>query len=253
MIAGWIRQRCLVTPWVAIVLALTAVEGWAQDDDPFVAERLAMVGVIERIARQVGGDVPPTLDPRVLETMRTVPRHRFVPERLWDSAYDDRPLPIGHSQTISQPYIVALMTDLLGVSPGDRVLEIGTGSGYQAAVLAALGAEVYSIEIVTPLVTSARAALDGAGFAAVTTRQGDGYDGWAEHAPFTGIVVTAAASHIPPPLIDQLAPGGRMVIPVGPAFMVQHLVLVEKDADGEVTSRILLPVRFVPLTGGGSE
>lgn len=243
--------------WRAIAPALTLLlwtsPGHTQGDDPFAADRQAMVDVIERIAPQVGGDVPAALDPRVLEAMRSVPRHLFVPEDLWNAAYDDRPLPIGHSQTISQPYIVALMTDLLGVAPGDRVLEIGTGSGYQAAVLAALGVDVYSVEIVAPLADRARGALDGAGFAAVTTRQGDGYDGWPGQAPFAGIVVTAAASHIPPPLVAQLAPGGRMVIPVGPPFMVQHLVLVEKAADGGVRSRILLPVRFVPLTGGRAE
>ena len=249
MIAGRVRPSWLLV-FAATALALIADAAPAETDDRFVAERQAMVDHIERIAGRIGGDVPQTLEPRVLDAMRMVPRHQFVPEALWDAAYDDRPLPIGHSQTISQPYIVALMTDLLDVAPGDRVLEIGTGSGYQAAVLAALDAEVYSIEIVTPLAERARNALDEAGFAGAATRQGDGYDGWPAHAPFVGIVVTAAASHIPPPLVAQLAPGGRMVIPVGPAFMVQHLVLVEKDADGGVRSRILLPVRFVPLTSG---
>jgi protein-L-isoaspartate(D-aspartate) O-methyltransferase len=210
-----------------------------------------MVETIEAIARQAGGGaVPSLLDAAVLEALRRVPRHRFVPESEQRAAYDDRPLPIGHGQTISQPYIVALMTHLLAVEPGQRLLEIGTGSGYQAAVLAELAAEVHSIEIVAPLAERARHSLQAAGYGAVALRQGDGYYGWSEAAPFDGIVVTAAASHIPPPLIAQLKPGGRMVIPVGPAFLIQHLMLVEKDGEGRVSSRILLPVRFVPLTGG---
>jgi protein-L-isoaspartate(D-aspartate) O-methyltransferase len=172
-----------------------------------------------------------------------------VPEALRALAYEDRPLPIGYGQTISQPYIVALMTDLLEPTAGDRVLEIGTGSGYQAAVLAELGLEVYSIEIVPELGDEAAARLDRLGYDKVATRVGDGYDGWPERAPFDGLVVTAAAGHVPPPLIEQLKPGGRMVIPVGEPFRVQRLVLITKAADGSLRSRQLLPVRFVPLTG----
>ncbi len=202
--------------------------------------------VREQIARS-GWGREAVRDERVLEAMRSVLRHRFVLEALIDYAYADRPLPIGYGQTISQPYIVAAMTELLRVKPGDRVLEIGTGSGYQAAVLAAITDSVFSIEIVAPLATQAAVRLRTLGYG-VVTRQGDGYFGWSKHAPFDAIVVTAAASHIPPPLIEQLVPGGRMVIPVGPPLQVQSLVLVEKQSDGSVTQRSLMPVRFVPLT-----
>lgn len=190
------------------------------------------------------------LDPRVLEAIRTVPRHEFVPAGLRDDAYANKPLPIGHGQTISQPYVVAIMTDLLDPRSGDRVLEIGTGSGYQAAVAAELVQQVYSIEIVEPLHREAAERLGRLGYDNVHTRLGDGYYGWPEAAPFDGILVTAAAGHIPPPLVRQLAPGGRMVIPVGNRFQVQQLTLVEKDDEGRISSRQLLPVRFVPFTGG---
>ena len=189
------------------------------------------------------------VDPHVLAAIGKVPRHLFVSEALWDQAYGDYPLPIGEQQTISQPYIVALMTDLLALQPGDKVLEIGTGSGYQAAVLAELGMQVYSIEIIEPLGELARTNLAGLGYDNIEVRIGDGYYGWKEQAPFDAIIVTAAASHIPPPLIRQLRPGGHMIIPVGSRFMVQQLVLVDKNDDGEVTTRQVLPVRFVPLTG----
>ena len=191
-----------------------------------------------------------TLDKRVLAAMDRVERHRFVPPAQRPQAYENRPLPIGHGQTISQPYIVALMTDLLAPAAQHRVLEIGTGSGYQAAVLAELVREVYSIEIVQPLGAEASARLAQLGYRNVHTRIGDGYFGWAEHGPFDAIAVTAAATHVPPPLIRQLKPGGRMVIPVGASFLTQHLLLIEKRADGSVSSRQILPVRFVPLTGG---
>jgi protein-L-isoaspartate(D-aspartate) O-methyltransferase len=177
----------------------------------------------------------------------TRPRHEFAPDDL-RSAYDDRRCRSAR-QTISQPYIVALMTDLLRVEPTDAVLEVGTGS-LSGGRPSPLAARVYSIEIVPQLAEAAKARLAGLGFANVTVRAGDGYYGWQEAAPFDGIVVTAAASHIPPPLIRQLRPGGRMVIPIGGPFFVQQLMLVEKREDGTVTSRQLLPVRFVPLTGG---
>ena len=182
--------------------------------------------------------------------MAEVPRHEFVPENVRDLAYRNRPLPIGHGQTISQPYIVALMTDLLEVQIGSKVLEVGTGSGYQAAVLAELGAKVFTIEIIEPLGQLAKERLKRLGYGNVKTRISDGYYGWKEHAPFDAIIVTAAASHVPPPLVRQLKPGGRMVAPVGQRFLVQYLTMVEKGADGGVTSRLILPVRFVPLTGG---
>lgn len=189
------------------------------------------------------------LDEKVLQALRKVPRHEFVPEAQRPNAYLNRPLPIGHGQTISQPYIVAIMTDLLELDGNSRVLEIGTGSAYQAAVLAEVAGSVYTIEIIEALADRAARDLKRLGYDKVQSRAGDGYYGWEEAAPFDAIMVTAAASHIPPPLIKQLKPGGRMIIPVGGRFTVQHLVLVNKDQQNRITSRQLLPVRFVPLTG----
>ncbi len=186
-------------------------------------------------------------DPAVLTAMRKAPRHLFVPDEQIRHAYEDRPLAIGHGQTISQPYIVALMTELAEPRATHKVLEIGAGSGFQAAVLAEIVDHVYTIEIVEPLSRWARTRLDLAGYTNVTVKHADGYHGWEEHAPFDAIVVTAAAPHIPPPLIAQLKDGGRMVIPVGSRFRTQQLVLVEKDGD-RITSRNVLPVRFVPFT-----
>ncbi|HEU0188945.1 MAG TPA: protein-L-isoaspartate(D-aspartate) O-methyltransferase [Gallionella sp.] len=190
------------------------------------------------------------LSPSVIKAMEKVERHRFVPAALSALAYLNRPLPIGHGQTISQPFVVAMMTDLMKVKEGDRVLEIGTGSGYQAAVLAEIAGSVYTIEIIEPLGNEATERLKKLGYRNVETRVGDGYYGWPEAAPFDSIIVTAAASHVPPPLLKQLKPGGRMVIPLGAQFMTQYLMLVEKKPDGTVTSRQMLPVAFVPLTGG---
>jgi protein-L-isoaspartate(D-aspartate) O-methyltransferase len=190
------------------------------------------------------------LDRRLMDALARVPRHEFVPADVRDRAYENRPLPIGFGQTISQPYIVALMTDLLGVGPGDAVLEVGTGSGYQAAILAELGCRVSSVEIIPELAARARQALDRVGYGRVAVKAADGYYGWEDRSPFRAIVVTAAASHVPQPLLRQLGPGGRMVIPVGGPFLTQQLVLVEKARDGSVTTRSLLPVVFVPLTGG---
>ena len=185
----------------------------------------------------------------VMQAMNTVPRHEFVPANMRTMAYENRPLPIGHGQTISQPYIVALMTDLLQPQPDQRVLEIGTGSGYQAAVLSHLVEQVYSIEIIEELGESSAHLLTRLGYDNVETRIADGYDGWPQHAPFDSIIVTAAISHIPPPLVQQLKKGGRMVIPVGTRFQTQYLTLVEKDLQGKVTTRQILPVIFVPFTG----
>ena len=187
-------------------------------------------------------------DERVLAAMRTVPRHRFVPERLARSAYADHPLPIGEGQTISQPYIVALMTETLAVEEDDRVLEIGTGSAYQAAVLAELVAEVYSIEIRGPLAESAAALLDELEYANVQTRHADGYHGWPEAAPFDHIMITAAVDHVPPPLLEQLTVGGRLILPLGNPFAHQSLVVVTKSEDGFRMQEIL-GVLFVPMTG----
>jgi protein-L-isoaspartate(D-aspartate) O-methyltransferase len=190
----------------------------------------------------------PVRDRRVLEAMLTVPRHRFVRPQDAARAYGDHPLPIGHGQTISQPYIVALMTELLDVQAHHRVLEVGTGSGYQAAVLAQLASSVYSIEIVTTLGRQAVVRLAQLGYENVYTDIADGYFGWQEHAPFDRIIVTCAATLVPPPLIKQLRPGGRMCIPVGGPYSVQQLVVVEKPESGAIRMRKVLPVRFVPLT-----
>jgi protein-L-isoaspartate(D-aspartate) O-methyltransferase len=189
-------------------------------------------------------------DERVLAAMRRVPRHRFVPASVAPYAYEDRPLPIGHQQTISQPYIVAAMTEAIRPGPEDRVLEIGTGSGYQAAVLAEVVAHVYTIEIVAPLGEQARRTLADEGYTNVTVRVGDGFAGWPEEGPFDAVVVTAAPEEIPPPLLDQLAEGGRLVIPVGDAF--QDLRLVVRSPSG-LLSESLMPVRFVPMTGRAQE
>jgi len=186
--------------------------------------------------------------PAVLDAMRRVPRHEFVPPQARGRAYTDTPLPIGHGQTISQPYIVGFMTAELELDPGDRVLEVGTGSAYQAAILAELVREVVSIEIVEPLARSAAGRLERLGYRNITVLHGDGYFGYEPAAPFDAIIVTAAASHVPPPLVRQLAPGGRIAIPVGRGF-TQNLLLVEKNAAGETSTRNLMAVRFVPLTG----
>ena len=186
-------------------------------------------------------------DPRVLDAMRAVPRHELVPEGVKAQAYEDGPLPIGHGQTISQPYIVAFMSEQLAAQPNHRVLEIGTGSGYQAAVLARLVAEVYSIEIIEPLATRARADLARLGYKNVHVRTGDGYQGWPEKAPFDAIIVTCAPDHVPEPLINQLKEGGRMIIPVG-EFGDQSLYMLEKRG-GKIEKRSVLQVRFVPMTG----
>lgn len=209
-----------------------------------------MIAEIEQLARETARETGRAVfDGRVMTAMRRVERARFVSPAQASQAYDNRPLSIGQGQTISQPYIVALMTDLLNVKPGDRVLEVGTGSGYQAAVLGEIAAEVFSIEIVEALARTASAALAAAGYRNVRTRTGDGYAGWSEVAPFDGILVTAAAPRVPQPLVDQLKNGGRMVIPLGRPQDVQALTVIEKDERGAVSQRKVLDVRFVPLTG----
>jgi protein-L-isoaspartate(D-aspartate) O-methyltransferase len=219
-------------------------------DPPAAAERAEeRAQMVERqMARPRDGRTRIT-DEAVLDAMRSVPRHVFVPERRRRMAYSDHPLPIGHGQTISQPYIVALMTELLELEPDGRVLEIGTGSGYQAAVLAHLTPHVYTIEILQPLHERARAVLAEQGYDEVECRHADGYHGWAEHGPFDAIIVTCAAGHLPPPLWEQLKPGGRIVIPIGGPYEMQRLVLVTKLADGSRRSKTATIVRFVPMTG----
>ncbi len=218
--------------------------------DSYTRERQRMVEEIEADVRATRLALDKqALDPRVMKAMGRVLRHKFVPTALERSAYLNRPLSIGHGQTISQPYVVAIMTDLLETTPDSKVLEIGTGSGYQAAVLAELVDQVYSIEIIKPLGELATDRLSRLRYDNVTTKIGDGYYGWEAHAPFDAIVVTAAASHIPPPLIKQLKVGGRMMIPVGSRFLTQQLLLVTKQEGDKITTRQILPVRFVPLTG----
>jgi len=227
---------------------LLAFAGHADDAD-YALARADMVDVVEfyaTLARDTG-EAP--LDENVMASLGTVERHEFVPARQQPFAYENRPLPIGHGQTISQPYIVALMTDLIKLDADDVVLEVGTGSGYQAAILAKLVKHVYSIEIIEALADESAARLKRLGYDNVTTILADGYYGWEAHAPFDAIIVTAAASHVPPPLVHQLAPGGRMIIPIGGRFMTQQLLLLEKTDDDEVITRQVAAVRFVPLTG----
>ncbi len=223
----------------------------ASGEDGHARARHRMIQEIRAIAREVAGDQPMQPSEKVLAVMDAIPRHRFVPEGETWGAYANHPLPIGHGQTISQPYIVALMTGLLALDKQQRVLEVGTGSGYQTAVLSGLAGKVYSMEIVGPLASAAAACLLELGCDNVEVRVGDGSLGWAEHAPYDAIIVTAAADHVPPVLLAQLKPGGRMVIPVGDWAGVQQLQLIIKEQDGTLHHKNIEPVRFVPLTGEG--
>ncbi len=211
------------------------------NENGFVDQRISMVRT-QIMERGVN-------DPHVIGAMKAVPRHKFVPDKYITSAYDDSPLPIGYGQTISQPYIVAYMTEVLNLKKTSTVLEVGTGSGYQAAILSPIVKQVYTIEIISELAKSAAIRLKNLGYDNVDVAIGDGYYGWNKYAPFDAIIVTAAAGHIPPPLLEQLKKNGRMVIPVGGSFTVQNLILINKDGDGNITTRNLIPVRFVPLTG----
>ena len=236
--------------FVAIGLMLACRSGWAGEEEDMRKAREMMVKEIE-------GDVVATashigrsrLNREVMQAIAEIPRHEFVPEALRQAAYANRPLPIGYGQTISQPYIVALMTDLLAIAKDAKVLEVGAGSGYQAAILSRLVKEVHSIEIIPELARECRRRMERLGYSNVTIHEGDGYYGLEDEAPFDAIVVTAAAAYVPPPLVQQLKPGGRLVIPVGAQFAVQYLMLVEKDEQGKISTRQVLPVQFVPLTG----
>jgi protein-L-isoaspartate(D-aspartate) O-methyltransferase len=240
-------MRRLVFLFALLSVLLVWHEATSQTD--YAAQRAALVAEVEDDVRRTELYTGRSeLDPRVIEAIGSVPRHEFVPAQYRDDAYDNRPLPIGGGQTISQPYIVALMTDLAAVDTESVVLEIGTGSGYQAAVLAEIVRHVYSIEIVEPLGLRAADTLERLGYENVSVRIGDGYRGWPELAPFDAILVTAAPEQIPQPLIDQLRPGGRLVVPVGPQREGQSLRVIEKDADGELSETDVLPVRFVPFT-----
>jgi protein-L-isoaspartate(D-aspartate) O-methyltransferase len=227
-------------------LTLLSAQG---DEEVFRRRREEMVRVQIASSRWTGSEA--VRDAPVLDALRQTPRHRFVPAAEVPHAYEDRPLPIGYGQTISQPYIVAKMTELVAPKKGQRALEIGTGSGYQAAILSQLVAEVYTIEIIEPLGTAARQRLAALNYKNVELRIGDGYYGWPEKAPFDCIVVTAAANHVPPPLVEQLKPGGRMVIPLGNPFQTQMLVLITKGTKGprDIQVHNIMPVAFVPLIG----
>ena len=232
--------------------AMMAADAAAQN--AYATQRMEMLDDIAAITRETRFETGrERLSERVMAAMAKVPRHRFVPPDLERYAYDNRPLPIGNGQTISQPFIVALMTDLLDIKPGARVLEVGTGSGYQAAVLAELAREVCTIEIVDALAKEAAARLAALGYASVTVKSGDGTLGWPERAPFDAIMVTASGLDVPPALVEQLKPGGKLVIPVGPMWSGQQLLLIEKDASGKTTTRNVLRVRFVPLTRDDNE
>jgi len=236
-------------PIVALALLLLGPGARSASPD-YAVERQALVREIERQVIATRSELGTgRLDPKVIAAIGAVPRHELVPLALRAEAYANHPLPIGAGQTISQPYIVAVMTHLLGVEPGDRVYELGTGSGYQAAVLAEMGVEVYSVEIVPELAARAQENLRRLGYENVKVRAGDGYLGWPEAAPFDGILVTAAIDHVPQPLIAQLAPNGRLVMPVGPAGWTQELVVMEKTEAGTLKREDVLPVRFVPVTG----
>jgi protein-L-isoaspartate(D-aspartate) O-methyltransferase len=230
----------------AAAIAASPLNAEADDLD---ARRARLVDQVAAQVRETRGETGrDALSPCVERALRSVPRHRFVPPDLAKDAYANRPLPIGMGQTISQPFVVALMTELAQPGPDARVLEVGTGSGYQAAVLSPCVAKVYSIEIVKPLGERARDLLAELGYRNVEVRIGDGYKGWPEAAPFDAIVVTAAPDHVPQPLVDQLAPGGRMVVPVGARHGVQELLVITKDAEGKAVTRRTMAVRFVPLT-----
>ena len=249
--AAVLADAALAVACLVLMAACTRVEppppGARGDgrDDGRRAERLEMVET-QIAARGIR-------DPAVLDALRTVPRHWFVPEAHAAHAYQDSPLPIPGGQTISQPYIVALMTEALHLRPDSRVLEIGTGSGYQAAVLATITPHVYTIEIVPELAAGAARVFAEHGFTTIAAREGDGYQGWPEHAPFDAIVVTAAPDHVPPALVEQLAPGGRLCLPVGEESAEQELLVITKAADGTTTQQKLAPVRFVPMTGAARD
>ncbi len=222
----------------------------AKAEEEYAMARQKMVSLIEEMVNLTQTNLDKEkLDKKVLQMMAKVPRHQFVPEKNKPYAYENRPLSIGYGQTISQPYIVAIMTDLLQLTAESRVLELGTGSGYQAAILSGLVKQVFSIEIVEALGLAAKERLQRLGYANVTVKVGDGYYGWEEYAPFDAIIVTAAGSHIPPALSKQLKIGGRMIIPVGSLFMTQQLLLVSKQDKDKLLTRQILPVSFVPVTG----
>jgi protein-L-isoaspartate(D-aspartate) O-methyltransferase len=247
-------RRVLLCVGSVVIVVISSASVIEAGEERYASDRKKMVEHIARLARETRVETGRAeLSPRVMHALERVPRHRLVPAGEEGNAYRDRALAIGLGQTISQPFIVALMTDLLDVKPGDNILEVGTGSGYQAAVLAELGANVYTIEIVEPLGREAAARLAELGYRNVVTRIGDGYRGWPEHAPFDSIIVTAAPPDVPPALLEQLKPGGKLVIPIGRSGATQTLYLIEKSKDSTVSRRPVLAVRFVPLTRGKTQ
>jgi protein-L-isoaspartate(D-aspartate) O-methyltransferase len=250
-----IRKVVLVTLFWILAGAIGQRNASGAGDQEKAQERFGLLR--EAMVRDQIANPPdyrdPVSDVRVLEAMGKVPRHLFVPPSSVNIAYGDFPIPIGHGQTISQPYVVALMTEMLQVSSGHKVLEIGTGSGYQAAVLSPLVKEVYTIEIIKPLALQAEERLKELGYLNVQVKVADGYYGWEDRAPFDRIIVTCASTFVPPPLLKQLKPGGKMCIPVGAQYAVQYLTMIEKSGEGAVTMRKTLPVAFVPLTRGDGE
>ena len=249
------RRRTLLGTLGATIVSVFTPRGsaGAERDETFAQRRMQMVAEIAAMARATRNETGRAeFSPVVMNAMRNVERHRFVPDDQAGSAYQNHPLPIGRGQTISQPYIVALTTDLIEPQKHHRVLEIGTGSGYQAAVLAEIVEQVHSVEIIEPLANEARQRLRALGYRNVEVHVGDGHLGWPEFAPYDGIVVTAAATHVPDELVKQLKPGARMVIPVGPQNSSQDFLLLRKNDDQSVSRRVVLQVRFVPMTGGSS-
>ncbi len=236
--------------FAASTASVFAAPALARQPDAYAEPRRRMVSNIQQLAA-ASTTGPRRLDPRVLEVMREVPRHLFVPGPIRDQAYRDEAQYIGHDSTISQPYVVAVMTHLLQPKPGQVVLEVGTGSGYQAAILSKLVRQVYSVEIVGALAERSARQLQALGYTNIGVREGDGYKGWPEHAPFDGVIVTAGATHVPAPLIQQLKPGGRMVIPVGRSAETQQLTVVRKDERGRVFRDRIMPVNFIPLQEPG--
>ena len=241
-----LERGTLISGFAGLIMSTISVQTAAD----YVDKRRIMIDEINQTVRATSSYIgKKTLDPRVMAAMAKVPRHEFVPSSVQSIAYTNRPLPIGNGQTISQPYIVALMTDLAKVDEDAIVLEVGTGSGYQAAVLAEMVKHVYTIEIIEALGLRADDDLKRLGYSNVTVKIGDGYHGWPEHAPFDAILVTAAPEYVPEPLVKQLKKGGRLIIPVGRQGETQSLTIIEKDENGKIHERDVLPVGFVPLTG----
>jgi protein-L-isoaspartate(D-aspartate) O-methyltransferase len=239
----WLRSALVLT-----VLAVLPAQARAADR---AAERAEMIRQVEVETLLLSGETGiEAIDPRILAALGEVPRHAFVPEPLRPYAYQPHPLPVGHEQNLAAPLLAALMTQLVAPEPDDVVFETGTDTGYQAAVLSRLAAEVYSVEVVAPLADQAARLLKELGYDNVLVREGDGYFGWADKGPFDAMVIKEAIDHLPPPLLQQLARGGRMVIPLGPARGPQYLTLVTRDADGKLSERRIMPVRFSPLQGG---